>query len=530
MTEYYNVVPWYNSNEWHNVYNKIYNEDSKQEAHNMLMIWKARCPSLPSGIESTLTLLEVHLQDLNNFDDITKDHFLRLAYSSAIMRFVNHMLDTETAKGSSLYHAAKNLGVPDWIIDMRHNTAHSNNLPSLDLLREASVIGLKWLQKNYWDKYKECIQDYTTSEFTSGDVNGDKTKLTALLNFCLSLSVCMHSKIKKLSDISDIVMRESIVNDTRDLFGDQIDLSNLKTVSIMSLVNLMNHQSKKLLQGKNKATIVTKTLLGEDSLFLSSELVHYLSDHDFTRRRRLNRDYMQCFELLLVFLHSNDLIFEFVMELVHITQEHDDKERCLLAAIWLSEILKALKKSKEFINKMNRINSNDMRSRKRKELISLYHHWFPNDKANGLLLDLLKSAPNALLNINFVQTIISAYNPFLAYFVVDLLNLVEPHLPKLVKDKVCKLAHMISSPERLQTPNSNSAKIYTVQDLECFNSDVLNTPMEVEDTEPEWRNNEDVHVAIHSIPGTRGLWNISTLDCDWSVCPIGCLVQQNLKN
>ncbi|XP_053611269.1 uncharacterized protein LOC128675720 [Plodia interpunctella] len=523
MTDY-NVVPWYDSKEWLEVYSKIYNENNQQEALNMLLIWKARCPSLPSGIESTLTLLEVSSHDQKICDDITKDQFIRLAYSSAIMRFVNHMLDTQTAKGSSLYNAAKQLGVPDWIIDMRHDTAHSNNLPSIDLLREAAAICLKWLQENYWDKYRECIQDYTTSAYTLGDGNGDTTKIIALLNFCLSLSICMHSKIKKLSDISDVTMRESIVNDTRDLFGDQIDLSNLKTISIMSLVNALNGQCKNLLQGKNKATQVTKVLLGEDSLFLSLELLHYLNEHDFPRKKILSADYIQCFELLLTFLHSNDLIFEFILELVHITQNGEDKEKCLLSALWLAEILKALKKSKEFINKMNRINTKDMQSRKRKELISLYHHWFPNDRLNGLLLDLLKSAPSALTNINFVQSIISSYNPFLTCFVADLLNLVEPHLPNPVKDKVCKLANMISSPEKLP---SAPAKIYTVEDLKCSNMEAGHCSMEVEDefNDVECKNNEDIFNPINA----QGSWVLSSVAFDWSAVPIGCFIQ-NLNN
>lgn len=358
MTEYYHIVPWYNSEEWCNVYEKIYAPATsflqREEALNVLLVWKARCPSLPSGIESTLTLLEVHMQDIKNTDNLVNEQLLRLAYSSAIMRFVNHMLDTETAKGTSLYQAAKNLGVPDWIIDMRHDTAHSYNLPSIELLREATSISLEWLQKHYWDKHKACLNDYLAGQ---KEVNkNEENKIAGLMHFCVSLSVCAHPKckIRNLSEIPNPSMREEIVNDARDLFGDQMDLSNLKTVSVVGLVNLMNALSKKLMKSNDATAHVNKALLGEDSLFLSFELLSFMGSKEFYTKRKLSRNYVQCFEVLLTFLHTNDLLLDFILELINISQTDSDVNRCHLSALWVAEILKALGKSKQFIKKINR--------------------------------------------------------------------------------------------------------------------------------------------------------------------------------
>lgn len=358
MSEYYNIVPWFDSKEWLDVYEKIYISKNKIEAHNLLLIWKARCPSLPSGIESTLTLLEVLIQDENNVTSLTTmrgDHLLRLAYSSAIMRFVNHMLDTETAKGSSLYQAARSLGVPDWIIDLRHNTAHSNNLSSIELLREASHIGLDWLERSYWLKHKECIADYKSGQ---KDLDtSDNNKIAAFMNFCVSLSFCVHSrcKIKNLADIPDPSMRESIVNDARDVFGDIIDFSNLKTISISSLVNILtNNQCKKLFKGKDAVVHANKALLGEDSLFLSLDVLKHFSG-DFFHKRKLSSQYVQCYEVLLTCLHTHDILLDFIVELIQITNkvEYGD-QKCLLAALWVSEILLALAKSKQFIARLKK--------------------------------------------------------------------------------------------------------------------------------------------------------------------------------
>lgn len=359
MSEYYHIVPWFDSAEWLKVYDLIYSPNStfenKQEALKQLLVWKARCPSLPSGVESTLTLLEVHVQDAKIAEDAINEQLLRLAYSSAIMRFVNHMLDTETARGSSLYQAAKNLGVPDWIIDMRHDTAHSNSLPSIEILRDACSISLGWLLKFYWEKHKMCIKDYVAGQKET-NVN-DENKIAILMNYCISLSICTHSrcKIKNLLEIPDATMRESIVNDVRDLFGDSIDLSNLKTVSIMSLVNAINLQSRKLLRTADTVTYVNKALLGEDSLFLSMELLKAMGDNEFYHKNQLNRPYVQCFEFMLTFLHSNDLLLEFLMELIKISEHSSsDKDRSGLAALWVSEILVALRKSKQFIDRIKK--------------------------------------------------------------------------------------------------------------------------------------------------------------------------------
>lgn len=352
MFEYYHVVPWYNSAEWHSAYDAIYSENvKKQDALNLLLLWKARCPSLPSGIESTLSLLQVHVQDLNSSDDVGSDQILRLAYSSAVMRFVNHMLDSETARGASLYQAARNLGVPDWVIDLRHDTAHSNNLPSLTLLRNACDISLNWLHINYWDKHKVCIQDYMSGQKETE--SSDENRINALIYFYSCLSICKHCKIKKISDIPDVSMQESIVNDARDLLGILVDFSNIKTVSVGSLINLIDVQAKKFLKAKNTISFVNKALLGEDSLFLSLDLVDFLSKHELMKKK-LSRRYVHCFEVLLTFLHKNDLILDLVLALIEMTQNTDFKNKSLIAALWVSEILASLKKSKQYQERINR--------------------------------------------------------------------------------------------------------------------------------------------------------------------------------
>ncbi|XP_072938369.1 uncharacterized protein [Epargyreus clarus] len=524
MAEYYNIVPWSNSKEWLDLCEKLDPAtplESKKEALEQLLVWKSRCPFLPSGIESTLTLLEVTINDATLLEtcDAANDQMLRLAYSTAIMRFVNHMFDGETAKGTSLYQAAINLHVPSWVVDLRHDTAHSNTLPTLQLLRDASVFSCNWLYEHYWLKHKPFIKDYISSDKVVIEEN--EYKIGALMNFCVSLSVCVNAKcnIKNLADIPDVYMRESILNDAHELFGNNVDVSNLKTTSISSLINLMTTQSKKVLEIKDDVSHINKVLLSEDSLILSLELLNQLDNNAFYNRRSLTRQYVQCFEVLLTFLHTNDLLQDFVLELIQLTQNNNDGNKCLLAALWVAEILKGLKRCKDFADKMKKVTP-DSSSKKRKDLRSLYYHWFPSDKNSALILDLQKALPGDLTNIQFLQPIISSYNPYLTYFIRDLLNIIQPQLPRTIIDNICKLAELIAFPEKFP---AKSSKVYTIDDLKT--NDVTNsvgTGCKDLPSEAIHNNKDNKQVGLDA----NGIWKNAQQNEFWSSCPIGKLPWQ----
>ncbi|KAF9812666.1 hypothetical protein SFRURICE_018096 [Spodoptera frugiperda] len=522
MNEPYHVVPWFNSEEWHSVYNDLENSSAnKEKLLERLLIWKARSPSLPSGIESTLSLLQVYVEDKKS-EDGSSDQLLRLAYSSAIMRFVNHMLDTVTVKGSSLYQAARTLGVPDWVVDLRHDTAHSNTLPPLKLLRDGCLVSLQWLLLNYWDKLKPYIQDYVCGQ--EDPVTGDLYKIEALFNFYISLGICTQTKLKmkNLSEIPNAKMRDTIVSNAIELLQDQVDLSNLKTVSINSLINTLNLEGKKLLKVKEPSAAVNEILLGNESLLLSKELVYFFGASDFKYKNKLCSSYVKCFEMLLSFLHTNDLLLELILGLIKITQTQESGHfKSKLSALWLSEILAALKISQNIDIKMRKMSFDDKTSKKRKDLKRLYEHWYPGSSIKDrFLLDLHKSVPEELQDISYINPIITAYNNYLTYFIHDLLDLLEPNLPTMVSQKICTLAKLISTPEKF--PVTTTSVIYTVDDLE--ESDDV---MIVENTEEEECRKEDTG----SRPGVQSeinsIWKLAAKEFDWSTCPIGKLPFQN---
>ncbi|CAH0588001.1 unnamed protein product [Chrysodeixis includens] len=512
----FRVVPWYCSAEWQHTHNLISSDDidKKEEALKMILVWKARYPNLPSGIESTLCLLQVYVEDMRHNSAVTgiaaNDHMLRMAYSTAIMRFVNHMLDCETEKGTSLYKAAKLLGVPDWIVDLRHETAHSSTLPSLKLLRDACSIALNWLKEKYWDQHKPYITDYYSGQ--KDYLYGDGI-ITPFINSCISLGICSlpNLKINTLHEIPDAAMREALINDLKEIFVDTPNSSDWSVMSIQKLIDLLNTHGKRLVKIKDVSTLVNEALLGDDSLFLSRELVYFFSANEFKYKCRLNSNYVNCFEVLLTFLHTNDLLLDFILALIKVTQlPASGVFKSRLSAIWCSEILSALNNGEKFQEKfkISGVESNASRATLKK----LYDEWFPEPSYTSLILDLLKETPPQFHDIDFIQPIIAEYNRYLTLFVKDLLYLLKPGVSYAVAKKVCTLANIISMPEKW--PQSATSNIYTADDIRITCDDVV----VVENVPTMEDEQQDVNKFSNEV------WTLASREYQWNSIPIGQVV------
>lgn len=171
-----------------------------------------------------------------------------------------------------------------------------------------------------------------------------------------------------------------------------------------------------------------------------------------------------------------------------------------------------------------RISANDFESKKRKDLRLLFHHWFPNEKVNGLLLDLQKPVPRELMDLNFIRPIISCYNLNLTYFVRDLLNLAAPSLPKATIDKICKLAKLISTPGSF---SSVPSKIYTVDDLKSAQEHSLDV-----NNDSDCQIYDDIEIIRDNNPSrtAHGIWQLASNEFNWSTCPLGLLPWQQKCN
>ncbi|TEB39071.1 Las1-domain-containing protein [Coprinellus micaceus] len=145
-------VPWASIGELEQLCSWIYSDEhdyeSKVLAINRLSAWKA-ITTLPHALESAISLLVVVTHDAphSNLSNLS----LRQSYATAIIRLVNGLVDPLQlgAYARSIASIAKQLGLPLWLVELRHAATHEE-LPSLSLLREAARQSLSWLLYNYF--------------------------------------------------------------------------------------------------------------------------------------------------------------------------------------------------------------------------------------------------------------------------------------------------------------------------------------------------------------------------------------------
>ncbi|RPD81634.1 Las1-domain-containing protein [Lentinus tigrinus ALCF2SS1-7] len=146
-------VPWENLTELEQVCAWIYTDendlDAKQRAVDRLAAWRAAV-ALPHALESAHTILSVLLQDGTTASSSTCLS-LRMSYASSIIRLVNGLVDPLQlgAYARSIHSIAQQLGLPPWLVELRHAATHED-LPSLEVLRDAAKEAMTWLLHNYF--------------------------------------------------------------------------------------------------------------------------------------------------------------------------------------------------------------------------------------------------------------------------------------------------------------------------------------------------------------------------------------------
>lgn len=181
-----------------------------RHAINRVAIWRSRCSQgrLPHAAETSASIAEIlfkdNLRSNNLYSSSTME--LRLAYSAAIIRGVNGLADASHRNtvnnnnnnyeglnsnknnnpASSVATLCDRLGLPRWIVDMRHDASHSM-LPSLPCLRMAARTLLGYLGERYWgslsEKRKELkneawelLSKSCNSSLSDNDKNYDSSK------------------------------------------------------------------------------------------------------------------------------------------------------------------------------------------------------------------------------------------------------------------------------------------------------------------------------------------------------------------
>ncbi|KAE9555567.1 hypothetical protein FO519_001238 [Halicephalobus sp. NKZ332] len=170
------TVP-FTTREWITVQNSFKsNEKELKKATDILTMWRAR-----TGTETYLIFqITEHLLTLDRLN-MTTDRRNELQmkalinnYCTVIVRVINYINEIcQTEAGtSSIAGAVGRMGIPNWIVDVRHSATHKL-MPKLGMLQKAAAYLKEWIWDNYWSK---SIQDAMRWAIPNAVIEGQKNK------------------------------------------------------------------------------------------------------------------------------------------------------------------------------------------------------------------------------------------------------------------------------------------------------------------------------------------------------------------
>lgn len=127
-----------------------------KEAVGILAMWRARMgDGLHVAAEMTELLLRAIILDKEtDIRDWFNAGYLRIVYSTVIIRIINYASEIgqcTTPHYQTVVSAVRKLGIPSWVVQVRHASAHQF-LPSIELFRKAAKFCRDWLWNFHWGR------------------------------------------------------------------------------------------------------------------------------------------------------------------------------------------------------------------------------------------------------------------------------------------------------------------------------------------------------------------------------------------
>ncbi|XP_011201799.2 uncharacterized protein LOC105225155 [Bactrocera dorsalis] len=180
------VGPWKDVKEFRNVYEFLFDEDTdvdqQKRGLSQINVWSLRrSTQCPAGVLATTALLEVQHLDKAEGQQASSESVLQTLYASAFTRFFNFMSSTmQTHNMRTMYDTARMLGLPSFVVDLRHICAHGQVLPPIDMLRTSVSYCLNWLRNYYWSPQLESMCDVEASKIRRKDKTLFEENITKL--------------------------------------------------------------------------------------------------------------------------------------------------------------------------------------------------------------------------------------------------------------------------------------------------------------------------------------------------------------
>ncbi|KAF7411838.1 hypothetical protein HZH66_000734 [Vespula vulgaris] len=556
------LVPWFSPAEWHQVYKQIYsnNNDKQVEAYETLLAWKARMSKLPVGVDCTLSIIQVCLRDrewtpkIDNAElPIHYENDLCLMYSTAIMRFLNHISNIGHTKQTSLFQIAKQLNIPEWIVNLRHDAAHGHELPSIDVLRIAVNLLLTWLHEEYWIAEAKALEKYYAKKVEIMEINEseDTEAFTDLIELWVAIGLYIRAGYDLVDSIPDTQLQKTLydlrmyaVKLTQQIENNEEEsehIVELKNVRIKKKYSLSAARAILLAEisrylGKNnqivnKENIVLNALLESEAFLLTADILTIFSEKDDIETNvedQLPISIIQFWQDIIILLQDVNMLEALILKLLTLVKNEQEPEyKRHMAALWINTIAQGFAKL-SIAQQMFCTLEHKLRKTKNpisQKALSLKVEEEINKKylnlRNVLFLNISNTIPRFLTDIHFLTDIILNANMFTCKFISPLLQLVIPKLDVDQKEHLLKLIQIYTQNEFNKfdgLSNKINEEIFTIEDIIKLNSEHND---ELNKKEEQLRK---VTLADQNIRNNQ--WKLTHVQYSWTECPIGILPWQ----
>ncbi|XP_024870779.1 ribosomal biogenesis protein LAS1L [Temnothorax curvispinosus] len=560
-------VPWLSPAEWHDVYRQIYSNDPVEQAkaYEALLAWKARMPKLPVGVDCTLSILQVCLRDREWTSKIDSgelpmycENDLSLMYSTTIMRFLNHFSNIGHTKQTSMFKIASQLKIPEWIVKLRHETAHGYELPSIGVLRIAINILLHWLHDEYWAPEARTMEKcyVKKTDASEEEEESEAQDFTDVIELWTAVGLYVNAGYNVVSDLPEIQLRE-ILQDLRTYMLTQyrnktsnndeneyisvhkrtikIDKEyNLQTAQalLLSKISVDLNESSGTMQEKSDA--ICNALCKNEAFLPNLDIMRIFQRKEKKntnlKRRILPPAILLFWKDIIFLLHEKEMLETLLFKLLNIVdQERETKERRTLAALWISStfysfvqlnIVQDISRTMEYhVQKAERKLDTKTLSQRLKERIHSKHPYL----RNVLWLDISSTIPHFLLDIKFLSSLLLNVNDVSARLIEPILKLLTSKIGAQTKRHLLNLLQIYTFQKHDSEDDSNNDvdKIFSVQDL---NPSPTENEVQMDKIKRATKKKTAPLLADQIIRNSH--WKSAHDTYQWIGCPIGLLPWQ----
>ena len=554
-------VPWFSLTEWHQVYKEIYSNDTAEQtkAYKMLLAWKARMPKLPVGVDCTISIMQVCLRDLewtpkidNGELPISYENDLCLMYSTTIMRFLNHISNIGHTKQTSLFQIAKQLNIPEWIVDLRHDTAHGYELPSIGVLRIAINILLTWLHEEYWGAEAKRMEEYIVAEESVKEAEEEIQQFSDLIELWTAVSLYIHAGYYLVADLPDSELEETLQDlrsyaiSSEDSNEGDIDEDNyaevandgikkdkkytLLTARTVLLSEISRYLNKKSVP--NKKDIVCDALFNSEAFLPSEDIFSIFVREESTGNELkddlLPLDMMRFWKDIIFLLLERGMMEAVIFELLRlIDNEEENKHKRLLASLWISSISYAFVKL-DAAHCISRTLEYQLEEAQMKLLPKTFELKVKEETDNAyprlkrvLWFDLSHIVLPCLTDTNFVSKLILNVNEFYIKFILPVLELISPKMDEQSRESLLSLVNIYALGKVGGEASNEQKETFTLGDIRKeWGDSGINTDSEDSESKsrvPRFLTDEKVR---------NPHWKLALANYRWGDCPVGLLPWQ----